>query len=118
MADGIHELDEFLLDALDEEIPGFKTPDFKDVSNEWLIDKFGVLNDRRKRLAKMEKIVRGLLLQRGAKTDDRGNQFTLVITEGGSARLDQEKVRDFVGADKFEDLKSFIPSTTVRVKPL
>lgn len=120
--DGIHELDAFLLDALEEEIPGFKIPDLSTSKDEWLIDKLGVLKDRRKRLEKYEKIIVALLKTRAVPSGTKGNRFEMTLTPTVSTRLNQEKAKELIEATVAEELKAdyfnVTETSTLRTKAL
>lgn len=114
----INELDAFLLDALDEEIPGFKVPNVAEMTDEFIIDKLGVLKDRRKRLEKFEKLLVAAIKGRDLKTGAKGNRFELVRDAVPTTRFDQGKAKEFLTDEQIGECMNSYDQDKVVIKAL
>lgn len=93
---GMDELDEFLSKALDEELPGFVIPNIGEMSNEFLIDKLGIVKDRLRRLKKMEKLLIEAVKSRNLATGARGNQFEITLQDVPMSLFNQDLAKGFL----------------------
>lgn len=94
-------IDEFLEDGLEEELPNFKVPNLGDKPKGYLIDRLGVIKDRVKRLKKYEKMFGELIKKESPQPaptmehwGDRGNKYLSDITLVTTTRLDTNRVKE------------------------